>query len=63
MYKYIGAEDSSLNALKHSANDLTTHSFSYYVRPDIKTKRVLRVCNPPPDIFANTEGNFSNIHI
>lgn len=57
MYKYIGSEDTALSAgAKYPGNDFTTQSFSNYIHPDIKTRRVLKVCNQVKDIKPLTEG-------
>lgn len=56
MYKYIGTEDVSISVLKHSSNDFTTRSFSQNIRPDIKARRVIKVCNSPQMITAGSEG-------
>lgn len=57
MYKYIGSEDTALSVGgKYPGSDFTTQSFSNYIHPDIKTRRVLKVCNQVKDIKTLTEG-------
>ncbi|XP_022203174.2 2-phosphoxylose phosphatase 1 [Nilaparvata lugens] len=56
MYKYIGSEDGSGSLVRHSTGDFTTRSFSQSIRPDIKARRVMKVCNPPNMITAGSEG-------
>jgi hypothetical protein len=56
MYKYIGNED-SMSALKHTDNDNPLRSFSKNLKPDIKTRRIFKLCNPPEEITIGNEGN------
>lgn len=56
MYKYMETEDVTLAILKSTGSDETTRSFSSNLHPDIKSQRVLRMCNLPQDIKAISEG-------
>lgn len=60
MYKYIGNED-SISALKHTNNDTPMRSFSKNLKPDIKTRRIFKMCNPPEDITIGNEVSPINI--
>lgn len=55
MYKYIGNED-GISALKHTDNDILMRSFSKNLKPDIKTRRIFKLCNPPEEIAIGNEG-------
>nr|CAD7575067.1 unnamed protein product [Timema californicum] len=55
MYKYIGTEE-TISALKHLSNELPVRSFAKLLRPDIKMRRIFRLCNPPEDIVLGSEG-------
>ncbi|PNF23838.1 hypothetical protein B7P43_G13724 [Cryptotermes secundus] len=55
MYKYIGNED-GISALKHTDNDIPMRSFSKNLKPDIKTRRIFKLCNPPEEIAIGNEG-------
>jgi hypothetical protein len=57
MYKYIGNED-SISALKHTNSDTPMRSFSNNLKPDIKTRRIFKMCNPPEDITIGNEGKY-----
>jgi hypothetical protein len=57
MYKYIGNEE-SISALKHTNNDIPIRSFSKNLKPDIKTKRIFKLCNPPEEIAIGNEGKY-----
>jgi hypothetical protein len=57
MYKYIGNED-SISALKHTNSDTPMRSFSKNLKPDIKTRRIFKMCNPPEDITIGNEGKY-----
>nr|CAD7409947.1 unnamed protein product [Timema poppensis] len=54
MYKYIGTEE-TISALKHLSNELPVRSFAKLLRPDIKMRRIFRLCNPPEDIVLGSE--------
>ncbi|XP_046672374.1 2-phosphoxylose phosphatase 1 isoform X1 [Homalodisca vitripennis] len=56
MYKYMETKDVTLTVLKNSKSDQTTRSFPNSVHVDIKTQRVLRMCNLPQDIRTISEG-------
>ncbi|XP_054267826.1 2-phosphoxylose phosphatase 1-like [Macrosteles quadrilineatus] len=56
MYKYMETQDVTLTVLKNSVNDQTTRSFPSNPHPDIKTQRVLRMCNLPQEIRTVSEG-------
>ncbi|XP_063244225.1 2-phosphoxylose phosphatase 1 isoform X2 [Bacillus rossius redtenbacheri] len=55
MYKYIGNED-PVSAMKRTSNDTPMRSFSKYLKPDIKMRRIFRLCNPPEEITIGSEG-------
>jgi hypothetical protein len=57
MYKYIGNED-SISTFKHTNNDTPIRSFSKNLKPDIKTRRIFKMCNPPEDITIGNEGKY-----
>lgn len=59
MYKYIGNED-SISALKHTNNDIPIRSFSKNFKPDIKTRRIFKLCNPPEEIIIGHEGKYDS---
>ncbi|KAL1139806.1 hypothetical protein AAG570_006783 [Ranatra chinensis] len=56
MYKYIGREDDSLNILKLTVTDITTRTLTQSIKPDVKSGRVIKVCNAPKEILLGSEG-------
>jgi len=57
MYKYIGS-DNRAAAFKHLANEVI-RGFPKDLKPDIKTRRIFKLCNPPEDILLGSEGKNS----
>lgn len=55
MYKYIGTEDGA-QGYKHSTNDIFVRGFPKDLKPEIKGRRIYRLCNPPEDINLGSEG-------
>lgn len=55
MYKYIGTEDGA-QGYKHSSNDIFVRGFPKDLKPEIKGRRIYRLCNPPEDINLGSEG-------
>ncbi|XP_067010672.1 2-phosphoxylose phosphatase 1 [Anabrus simplex] len=55
MYKYIGIEEPG-SALKHAANEVPMRKFNRNIKPDIKMRRIFRLCNPPEEIGIGNEG-------
>ncbi|KAE8749797.1 hypothetical protein FOCC_FOCC003535 [Frankliniella occidentalis] len=55
MYKYIGTEDAA-QGYKHSSNDIFVRGFPKDLKPEIKGRRIYRLCNPPEDINLGSEG-------
>ena len=60
MYKYIGNEDGA-QGYKHSSNDILVRGFPKDLKPEIKGRRIYRLCNPPEDINLGTEGKNSSL--
>lgn len=60
MYKYIGAEDEA-QGFKHS-NDILVRGFPKDLKPEIKGRRIYRLCNPPEDINLGSEGILPSLY-
>ncbi|XP_047108074.1 2-phosphoxylose phosphatase 1 isoform X1 [Schistocerca piceifrons] len=55
MYKYIGNEDGTA-AVKSTENEISRGSSVKILKPDIKTRRIFHLCNPPEEISVGSEG-------
>ncbi|GLH03316.1 Uncharacterized protein GBIM_09240 [Gryllus bimaculatus] len=55
MYKYIGNEDGT-STLKHTGNEMPNRNFPKNLKPDIKMRRIFKLCNPPEEISLGSEG-------
>lgn len=62
MYKYIGTEDGT-QGYKHSSNDILVRGFPKDLKPEIKGRRIYRLCNPPEDINLGSEGKSNSIQL
>ncbi|KAI5711758.1 hypothetical protein M8J75_002895 [Diaphorina citri] len=55
MYRYVGTEENISSGIRQ-VPDIPTKTFSKDLKPNIKTKRVLRQCNLPEYMEADEEG-------
>lgn len=55
MYKYIGNEETS-TTLKPTVNEIPNRNFPKNLKPDIKMRRIFKLCNPPEEIASGSEG-------
>ncbi|XP_008556406.1 2-phosphoxylose phosphatase 1 [Microplitis demolitor] len=56
MYKYIGNNENSSVQSKPLSSDVPVREFARHFKPDIKNKRIFKLCNPPEDIRSGAEG-------
>ncbi|XP_015113288.1 2-phosphoxylose phosphatase 1 [Diachasma alloeum] len=55
MYKYIGTDEKSSLQSKQSS-DLPIREFARHLKPDVKNKRIFKLCNSVDDINIGAEG-------
>lgn len=56
MYKYMGVDENNSYQVKPISSDRPIREFSRHFKPDIKTKKIFKLCNPPDDINPGVEG-------
>lgn len=62
MYKYIGGDEKSSLQSKPLGSDLPIREFARHLKPDVKNRRIFKLCNSPDDINTGAEGkNLSNL--
>lgn len=62
MYKYIGNNEKSSIQSKPLSSDVPVREFARHFKPDIKNKRIFKLCNPPDDIKIGSEGKKKKIN-
>lgn len=58
MYKYMGVDEKNPLQVKPSVSDHMIREFSRHLKPDMKNKRIFKLCNSPEDINSGVEGIF-----
>ncbi|KAK0179012.1 hypothetical protein PV327_007839 [Microctonus hyperodae] len=60
MYKYIGGDEKSSLQGKPLGGDLPIREFARHLKPDVKNRRIFKLCNSPDDINTGAEGKIDS---
>ena len=61
MYKYIGVDEKTSMPARPHGSELSIKEFPRRIKPDLKNRRIFRLCNLPSDITEGSEGNCLNL--